>query len=53
VKTYKQSNKGGVSEMGTFHCEKEKYVMKNINNEMQVSTALKKQFMNKIARVEF
>ncbi len=43
----------GDSEMGTFHCEKEKYVMKNINNEMQVSTALKKQFMNKIARVEF
>jgi hypothetical protein len=40
----------GDSEMGTFHCEKEKYVMKNINNEMQVSKALKKQFMNKYSK---
>ncbi len=38
----------GDSEMGTFHCEKEKYARKNINNEMQVSKALKKQFKNKI-----
>ncbi len=46
VKTYKQSNAWGFRN-GDISLSKEKYVMKNINKEMQV---LKKQFMNKYSK---